>query len=74
MKENEIVVLNTYNSAYEANLAASMLRSMGIEVQVAGDIATNILPHIGENIVRLLIKACDYERAVSLLKQAPDEE
>ncbi|MBP3332330.1 MAG: DUF2007 domain-containing protein [Tidjanibacter sp.] len=73
MRENEIVVLNAYNSAYEANLAASMLRSMGVEVEIAGDIATNVLPQVGENIVRLLVNAGDYERAVALLNQEPDE-
>ncbi len=75
MKENEIVSLSSYYSIEEANIAASLLRSMGVEVQVVGEIAANVLPYLaGSNVVRLLVKASDYDRAVSLLENGPEEQ
>lgn len=66
-QENRVVTLTTYATAAEAEVAASMLRSMGVEVQVVGEITSLMLPYINDNRVRLLINSSDRERALALL-------
>lgn len=73
-QENRVVTLTTYATAAEAEVAASMLRSMGVEVQVVGEITSLMLPYINDNRVRLLINSSDRERALALLGAESIEE
>lgn len=67
MEKNKIVRLATFTSSIRANIVASMLRSMDIEVEVVNEISTNMIPYLNDNNVKLLIKECDYEKARKLL-------
>ena len=70
---NEVVTLTTFATAAEAEVAASLLRSMGIEVSVVNEISSIMLPYINDNLVRLLINEADLERAQALLAAPPEE-
>lgn len=66
-QENQVVTLTTYATAAEAEVAASMLRSMGVEVSIVNEISSIMLPYINDNRVRLLVNSADKERALELL-------
>lgn len=66
--QGEVVTLTTFATAAEAEIAASMLRSMGIEVSIVNEISSIMLPYINDNQVRLLVNSADRERALSLLE------
>lgn len=70
-KENRVVELASFATAAEAEVAASMLRSMGVEVSVVNEISSIMLPYINDNRVRLLIAEQDRERALQLLDAPP---
>lgn len=70
---SEVVVLTSYPTAAEAEVAASMLRSMGIEVELTGEIASIMLPYINDNQVNLLVSAADRQRALDLLAAEPEK-
>lgn len=65
--QEQVVTLATYATAAEAEVAASMLRSMGIEVSIVNEISSIMLPYINDNRVRLLVNSADKERALELL-------
>ncbi len=65
---DKIITLASYPTAAEAEVAASLLRSMGIEVEVINAVAAVMLPFYGDNQVRLLVNESDYARAVELLQ------
>lgn len=64
---NEVVTLTTFATAAEAEVAASMLRSMGIEVSVVNEVSSIMLPYINDNRVRLIINSADREKALQIL-------
>ena len=66
--QGEVVTLTTFATAAEAEIAASLLRSMGIEVSIVNEISSIMLPYINDNRVRLLVNSDDRERALSLLE------
>ncbi len=66
--QGEVVTLTTFATAAEAEIAASLLRSMGIEVSIVNEISSIMLPYINDNQVRLLVNSTDRERALSLLE------
>lgn len=66
--QGEVVTLTTFATAAEAEIAASLLRSMGIEVSIVNEISSIMLPYINDNQVRLLVNSADRERALSLLE------
>ena len=72
-KENSVVELAGFATAAEAEVAASMLRSMGVEVSVVNEISSIMLPYINDNRVRLLVDSDDYDKARSLLNASPEE-
>lgn len=51
-----------------------MLRSMGVEVQVVGEISSIMLPYIKDNLVSLLVVESDLQRALDLLMAEPEGE
>lgn len=71
---DQVVTLATYVTAAEAEIAASMLRSMGVEVSVVNEISSIMLPYINDNRVRLLVNSADRERALQLLEAESVEE
>lgn len=72
-KREGVVRLASYHTAAEAEVAASMLRSMGIGVSVVNEVSTIMLPYINDNLVWLLVAEEELEQALALL-QAPHEE
>ncbi len=66
--QGEVVTLTTFATAAEAEIAASLLRSMGIEVSIVNEISSIMLPYINDNRVRLLVNSADRQRALSLLE------
>ncbi len=64
---NEVVTLTSFATAAEAEVAASMLRSMGIEVSVVNEVSSIMLPYINDNRVRLIINSADREKALQIL-------
>lgn len=66
--QEQVVTLATYATAAEAEVAASMLRSMGVEVSIVNEISSIMLPYINDNRVRLLVNSADRERALELLE------
>lgn len=72
-KKEGVVILSSYPTAAEAEVAASMLRSMGIEVSVINEISSIMLPYIKDNMVRILVAEEDYEHALALLNTKPEE-
>lgn len=64
---NEVVTLTTFATAAEAEVAASLLRSMGIEVSVVNEVSSIMLPYINDNRVRLIINSADREKALEIL-------
>ena len=68
-----VVTLVSYPTAAEAEVTASMLRSMGIEVSVINEISSIMLPYINDNRVRILVAEEDYQRARDLLGATPVE-
>lgn len=69
----EVVTLTTFATAAEAEIAASMLRSMGIEVSIVNEISSIMLPYINDNRVRLLVNSDDRQRALELLEAVSEE-
>lgn len=69
----EVVTLTTFATAAEAEIAASMLRSMGIEVSIVNEISSIMLPYINDNRVRLLVNSDDRQRAFELLEAVSEE-
>lgn len=63
----QVVTLTTFATAAEAEIAASMLRSMGVEVSIVNEISSIMLPYINDNRVRLLVNSADREKALQLL-------
>ena len=72
-KENRVVELAGFATAAEAEVTASMLRSMGVEVSVVNEISSIMLPYINDNRVRLLVNEADLDRAKELLAATPEE-
>ena len=66
--QGEVVTLTTFATAAEAEIAASLLRRMGIEVSIVNEISSIMLPYINDNRVRLLVNSADRQRALSLLE------
>ena len=72
-RENRVVELAGFATAAEAEVTASMLRSMGVEVSVVNEISSIMLPYINDNRVRLLVNEADLDRAKELLAATPEE-
>lgn len=70
MGEGKVVTLMSFETSTaalnQANVIASMLESMGIDVEVSGDIANTMIPFTG-SLVRILINENDLARARELL-------
>ena len=61
-----LVVLATYQAPIDAEMAASILRSAGIDCQVLDENVAMVMPYLNK-IVRLVVRAEDETRARELL-------
>lgn len=71
--DQQVVTLTTYATAAEAEVAASLLRSMGIEVSIVNEISSIMLPYINDNRVRVIINSADREKALEILAAEAEE-
>ncbi|HYD51014.1 MAG TPA: DUF2007 domain-containing protein [Gemmatimonadaceae bacterium] len=66
--DGELVVLRTYSSEAEANLAATVLEANGIPARVFADTAGGAVPALAIVFpVRLIVRAADAELAREVL-------
>ena len=61
-----LVVLQTFQLSVDAEMAASLLRSAGIDCQVFDENVSMVMPYLSK-IVRLMVRAEDEERAREVL-------
>lgn len=71
--EQDSLQIGKFYSVFEAELAASRLRSEGIHCVVANAHSATVMPHI-HAVVRLLVRPEDAERAAEILKNELPEE
>lgn len=71
---DEVVVLRTYSTEVEAQLAAAVLVANGIDAEVSADTAGGTIPSIALVFpVRLLVRGTDAALARELLDTPVDE-
>jgi hypothetical protein len=66
-----IVVVRTYLTAIDAELAQTVLEAEGIESMVRSDDCGGQRPHLWMHGVELLVRGEDAERAARILADAP---
>lgn len=70
---DDLVVLRTYGTEWEARLAAAVLEANGIDAGVSPDVAGGALPNLALVFpVRLLVREADVALARELLDSAVD--
>jgi hypothetical protein len=68
MKTDDLVVVRTFNSAIEAELAKSALDAADVEAFIQADDAGGMRPHmLYVQGARLIVRAEDAERAMNIL-------
>ena len=67
MGETTLVVVGTYLTAVDAQLAQSMLEGVGIDSMVRSDDCGGLRPHLWMGGVELLVRAEDVEQALVAL-------
>jgi hypothetical protein len=67
MLEATLVVVGTYLTAVDAQLAQSALEAVGIESMVRSDDCGGLRPHLWMGGVELLVRAEDVEQALVTL-------
>ena len=68
MNESELVVVGTFLTQIEADLAQGALESADIESMISADDAGGQRPHMWMGGIRLLVRAEDAEQATEILK------
>ena len=68
MNESELVVVGTFLTQIEADLAQGALESADIESMISADDAGGQRPHMWMGGIRLLVRAEDVEQATDILK------
>lgn len=61
-----LVVLQTFQLVVDAEMAASLLRSAGVDCQILDENVAMVMPYLNK-IVRLVVRAEDVERAKEVL-------
>ena len=70
--ENDVAVLASYDSAFEANVVAGMLEANGITAAVMGDSTANcLLQGFKQGQMSVAVRQCDLEKAQQLLSEMP---
>ena len=67
MTDTELVVVSTFRSQIDAEIARSALEAAEIESMVSADDAGGVRPHLWMGGVRLLVRAEDAEKASEIL-------
>jgi hypothetical protein len=76
MADSELVVVGTFLSQFEADLARSALEAAGIDAMVRSDDCGGMRPHLWMSGVQLLVRTEDAAYASELIEAqsaAPDE-
>ena len=72
--ENDIVVLASYDSPFEANVVAGMLEANGITAAVMGDSTANcLLQGFKQGQMNVVVRQCEFEMASKVLAANPIE-
>lgn len=73
--ENDVAVLASYDSAFEANVVAGALEAYGITASVMGDSTANcLLQGFKQGQMQVVVRHCDLERAREILDTMPPTE
>jgi hypothetical protein len=74
MDDAKLMVVGTYSTRSEADLAHGALEAADIEAVLSADDAGGLQPALGFGSgIRLLVRAEDLERATSILTCEPDD-
>ena len=75
MNPDELIVVGTFPSRIDAELAQSAMDAAGIDAMISGDDAGGLRPHMAVRGFRLLVRADDAEQAAEVMagltKDAP---
>jgi hypothetical protein len=71
MSDSTLVVVGTFLSAVDAEVALSALDARGIEAMVRSDDCGGLRPHLWMHGVELLVREDDAVRAAEILDEAP---
>lgn len=66
-KEEQTVVLRTYASDFEANLARAKIEEAGIPCMLADEFFSGLYPFTTVGTIRLMVFEKDVERALAIL-------
>jgi hypothetical protein len=70
MTGHGLVVLRTFENVIEAELAKSALEAADVDSFIQADDAGGMRPHLGMNLIRLVIRSDDAEKALGILVDA----
>lgn len=74
MRKNNLKLLATYQTEFEAELVRTKLEDSGIEAMVEAQDRSNVLPSLDySNGVHLYVEPEDLERAQSILNATDDD-
>lgn len=68
MRNDDLILLAEYNTAFEAEMAKSMLENAGIEAVIEDDLMSSIYP-TGIIPTKLLVREADARQAQQLIAQ-----
>jgi hypothetical protein len=73
--KNDVAILASYDSPFEANVVAGALEAYGITASVMGDSTANcLLQGFKQGQMSVVVRQCDLERARELLSEMPPTE
>src|SRR5438309_9058119 len=72
--DHDLVVIQTFNAKFEAEIAMGALQAAGIDAMVRADDCGGLRPHLSQSGVAVLVRAEDAERAVQILSGAADSQ
>jgi len=68
--ERDLVVLRTFESVIDAELAKSALDAADVDSFIQADDAGGMRPHLGMSRVRLIVRADDAAKALGILEDS----
>jgi hypothetical protein len=70
---NDLVVVGTYLTGLDADLARSVLEAAGVDCMVRADDCGGLRPHLWMGGIELLVRREDRDRAQELLASAAEK-
>jgi Putative prokaryotic signal transducing protein len=67
MKGHDLVVLRTFENVIDAELAKSALEAADVASFIQADDAGGMRPHLGMNLIQLVVRSDDAEKALGIL-------